>query len=123
MKITLPPSTYVIGDPKYLLDDGVEPTTTLPLENGNYTDKWGSKYSVDCGFLAVADAKIIKHPNILQNAIKSNGCCGRQVNGSWWAVGWTRQFTVLWCDRPFQVSDSTTLGTIIGPITITRVDG
>lgn len=123
MKSRLEPGTYVVGDPKYLLDDGVEPTAILPLENGQYKDQWDSKYEVDSGVLAIADAKIIKHPNILKNVLKSNGCCGRQVNGSWWMVGWTRQFTVLWSHREFEVSDDTPLGTIIGPITITRVDG
>jgi len=123
MKIGLDPGTYVIGDPKYLLDDGVEPTVSLSLKSGQYKDQWGSQYDIDSNVLVVANARIIKHPHILQNVLKSSGCCGRQVNGPWWMIGWTRQFTVLWSHRAFEVSDDTPLGTIIGPINITRVDG
>ena len=105
MKIKLAEGTYVIGDPKPMLHDDVDPLFKINVEPGVYLDQYDSRLVINSGVIAIAAAETIKHPHILQNVINNNGCCGKQVNGSWWILGWTRQFSVLWTLRAFEVDD------------------
>ena len=105
MKIKLAEGTYVIGDPKPMLHDDVDPLFKINVEPGVYLDQYHSRLVINSGVIALAAAETIKHPHILQNVINNNGCCGKQVNGNWWILGWTRQFSVLWTRRAFEVDD------------------
>jgi hypothetical protein len=115
MKVSLGQGTYVIGDRREMMTDDVDPLWSVPVENGTYTDQYGSKYVITCGEIAVCLAQLIKHPQIIKNSIKANGCCGRQVNGPGWILGWTRQFSVLWSTKPFEVDNSKLQ---VGPLTL-----
>ena len=115
MKVKLSEGTYVIGDQQLMIHDDVDPLWSIPVENGTYTDQYGSKYVITCGKIAVCLAQLIKHPHIIENSIKANGCCGRQVNGPWWMLGWTRQFSVLWSRQSFEVDNDKLQ---IGPLTL-----
>tara|TARA_A100001515_G_C4442229_1_gene167370 strand:- start:27 stop:386 length:360 start_codon:yes stop_codon:yes gene_type:complete len=119
MKVNLAEGTYVIGDRKLLMPDDVDPLWSIPVENGTYRDQYGSRYVITCGEIAVSLAQLIKHPHIIKNSIKASGCCGRQVNGPWWMLGWTRQFSVLWSRQTFEVDNDKLQ---IGPLTLV-VDG
>lgn len=98
-----------------MLDDDVDPLWKIPVENGTYTDQFGSVYEITCGEIAVSLAQLIKHPQIVKNSISASGCCGRQVTGPDWMLGWTRQFSVLWSMNMFEVDNDEMK---IGPLSI-----
>lgn len=109
--------TYVIGDPKNLLKEGVEPDLALKVENGRYLDQYKSSYVIESGIMAIVSKKMVKHPHLFTNVINLNsGCCNKGVHGDNWVLGWTRQFTVLVSYTDFEVSQDNIIE--IGPLRI-----
>ena len=120
MKITIAPGTYVIGETTKLLPDDVPPLTSVPVENGTYKDQFGTTYRITSGRIGISHLSIVQRPHLFKDAIKNNTCCGRQVNGADWILGWwpirTKEFGVLHSFKNFVVENDTIIK--FGPLVI-----
>ena len=120
MSVDIIQGTYVIGDLSKILDSSVDPLFSVSVENGDYHDQFGTQYKVTSGQIGIVNLSLVERPYLFKDAIKNNTCCGRQVNGGTWILGWwplrTKEFAVFHSFKTFVVENDTVIK--FGPLVI-----